>query len=61
MRMQAADPAWSSHLYLRRHHVPEFQVSVRALQRFAAVIMRIRGPKTTALVYASGKSVTISL
>jgi transcription initiation factor TFIID TATA-box-binding protein len=30
---------------------------LRALQRFAAVIMRIREPKTTALVFASGKVV----
>ena len=28
-----------------------------ALQRFAAVIMRIRDPKTTALIFASGKMV----
>lgn len=28
-----------------------------ALQRFAAVIMRIREPKTTALIFASGKMV----
>lgn len=27
------------------------------LQRFAAVIMRIRDPKTTALIFASGKMV----
>jgi len=27
------------------------------LQRFAAVIMRIREPKTTALIFASGKMV----
>ena len=58
MRMQAADPARSSLLYLRRHHVPESQISMRALQRFAAVIMRIRDPKTTALVFASGKMVS---
>ena len=29
----------------------------RAPQRFAAVIMRIRDPKTTALIFASGKMV----
>lgn len=29
-----------------------------AVQRFAAVIMRIRDPKTTALVFASGKMVS---
>lgn len=29
-----------------------------ALQRFAAVIMRIREPKTTALIFASGKMVS---
>lgn len=29
------------------------------LQRFAAVIIRIREPKTTALVFASGKMVSI--
>ena len=28
-----------------------------AVQRFAAVIMRIRDPKTTALIFASGKMV----
>lgn len=28
------------------------------LQRFAAVIIRIRDPKTTALVFASGKMVS---
>lgn len=27
-------------------------------QRFAAVIMRIRDPKTTALIFASGKMVS---
>lgn len=31
--------------------------SVVPLQRFAAVIMRIREPKTTALIFASGKMV----
>ncbi|RXH83812.1 hypothetical protein DVH24_009247 [Malus domestica] len=31
--------------------------SVVSLQRFAAVIMRIREPKTTALIFASGKMV----
>lgn len=30
------------------------------LQRFAAVIIRIREPKTTALVFASGKMVSFS-
>ena len=30
------------------------------LQRFAAVIIRIREPKTTALVFASGKMVSSS-
>lgn len=30
------------------------------LQRFAAVIMRIREPKTTALIFASGKMVSFS-
>jgi len=30
-------------------------------QRFAAVIMRIREPKTTALIFASGKMVGVSL
>jgi hypothetical protein len=30
-------------------------------QRFAAVIMRIREPKTTALIFASGKMVRMSL
>ena len=29
-------------------------------QRFAAVIMRIKDPKTTALVFASGKMVSLS-
>lgn len=29
------------------------------LQRFAAVIMRIREPKTTALIFASGKMVSL--
>lgn len=29
------------------------------LQRFAAVIMRIREPKTTALIFASGKMVRV--
>jgi hypothetical protein len=28
------------------------------IQRFAAVIMRIREPKTTALIFASGKMVS---
>lgn len=28
------------------------------MQRFAAVIMRIREPKTTALIFASGKMVS---
>ena len=31
------------------------------LQRFAAVIMRIREPKTTALIFQSGKMVSSSL
>lgn len=31
------------------------------LQRFAAVIMRIREPKTTALIFASGKMVSFFL
>lgn len=31
------------------------------LQRFAAVIMRIREPKTTALIFASGKMVSLKL
>ena len=31
--------------------------NAHALQRFAAVIIRIRDPKTTALVFASGKMV----
>jgi TATA-box binding protein (TBP) (component of TFIID and TFIIIB) len=30
------------------------------VQRFAAVIMRIREPKTTALIFASGKMVLIT-
>jgi TATA-box binding protein (TBP) (component of TFIID and TFIIIB) len=30
-------------------------------QRFAAVIMRIREPKTTALIFASGKMVKLNL
>jgi TATA-box binding protein (TBP) (component of TFIID and TFIIIB) len=30
------------------------------LQRFAAVIMRIREPKTTALIFASGKMVSLA-
>lgn len=30
------------------------------LQRFAAVIMRIREPKTTALIFASGKMVSVA-
>lgn len=30
---------------------------VFTMQRFAAVIMRIREPKTTALIFASGKMV----
>ena len=34
-------------------------LSKHALQRFAAVIIRIRDPKTTALVFASGKMVRI--
>ena len=33
--------------------------SVRCPQRFAAVIMRIKEPKTTALVFASGKMVCL--
>jgi transcription initiation factor TFIID TATA-box-binding protein len=32
-------------------------VSICPVQRFAAVIMRIRDPKTTALIFASGKMV----
>lgn len=32
--------------------------NVCLLQRFAAVIMRIREPKTTALIFASGKMVS---
>lgn len=39
-----------------------FSLSVRGrycLQRFAAVIMRIREPKTTALIFASGKMVIL--
>lgn len=31
------------------------------LQRFAAVIMRIRDPKTTALIFASGKMVSYAI
>ena len=31
------------------------------LQRFAAVIMRIRDPKTTALIFASGKMVNVCI
>jgi hypothetical protein len=31
------------------------------IQRFAAVIMRIREPKTTALIFASGKMVSYLL
>ena len=31
------------------------------LQRFAAVIMRIREPKTTALIFASGKMVSYTI
>lgn len=33
--------------------------SNHAMQRFAAVIIRIRDPKTTALVFASGKMVRV--
>jgi transcription initiation factor TFIID TATA-box-binding protein len=33
------------------------QFFCRVIQRFAAVIMRIREPKTTALIFASGKMV----
>jgi hypothetical protein len=33
---------------------------VMFLQRFAAVIMRIREPKTTALIFASGKMVSLA-
>lgn len=39
-----------------------FSLSVRGrycVQRFAAVIMRIREPKTTALIFASGKMVIL--
>eukprot|EP00879_Flechtneria_rotunda_P011166 GHRR01011664.1.p1 GENE.GHRR01011664.1~~GHRR01011664.1.p1 ORF type:complete len:320 (+),score=125.04 GHRR01011664.1:572-1531(+) len=37
--------------------VPVLAYCVAGLQRFAAVIMRIREPKTTALIFASGKMV----
>ena len=33
--------------------------SIMNTQRFAAVIMRIRDPKTTALIFASGKMVSV--
>lgn len=38
-------------------HVYNLTVSFVLGQRFAAVIMRIRDPKTTALIFASGKMV----
>ncbi len=43
-----------------RHLLPALvpDLSVAVLQRFSAVIMRIRDPKTTALIFASGKVVS---
>ena len=38
-----------------------YDCSFCVLQRFAAVIMRIRDPKTTALIFASGKMVRLSV
>lgn len=38
-----------------------FSIVVSMKQRFAAVIMRIREPKTTALIFASGKMVSYCL
>lgn len=34
---------------------------LKRFQRFAAVIMRIREPKTTALIFASGKMVVTGM
>ena len=42
---------------LERHAEQRENPSSLLLQRFAAVIMRIREPKTTALIFASGKMV----
>eukprot|EP00955_Chlamydomonas_euryale_P008154 86396-Chlamydomonas_euryale.AAC.22 len=45
----------------QEHAVRGFVPHVRLrLQRFAAVVMRIREPKTTALIFASGKMVSKS-
>lgn len=40
-----------------RLHFRSFDLLLIFFQRFAAVIMRIREPKTTALIFASGKVV----
>ncbi len=44
-------------LVLITQPVPGPPCTYRTFQRFAAVIMRIREPKTTALIFASGKMV----
>ena len=38
--------------------MPRLKAMSLCLQRFSAVIMRIRDPKTTALIFASGKVVS---
>ena len=44
-------------MFLDRVRVQSAYIRIAPLQRFAAVIMRIRDPKTTALIFASGKMV----
>lgn len=45
------------HTLTRSRHVSRVCVCAAHKQRFAAVIMRIRDPKTTALIFRSGKMV----
>jgi len=49
-------PLNPSHFNIPRFHI-FYPLNLTSFQRFAAVIMRIRDPKTTALIFASGKMV----
>ena len=53
---------WNSDLLELFHIVSSksLNAGLLCLQRFSAVIMRIRDPKTTALMFASGKVVGFS-
>jgi transcription initiation factor TFIID TATA-box-binding protein len=56
-RTRKLTPPLLLHHHLYNHHHHNTPTTPNKQQRFAAVIMRIRDPKTTALIFSSGKMV----